>query len=168
MANGNESVLKVFSSPSLRQQVVGHSRWGGSHWEHISSCLWSRVPWVLHSRLVHCWQEADLSLLSRKGRSQENVPKPLGEASHDVRSAVGLGPLVGLLATSHPRPRPGHQLGSWPRVTLQRGCHEVGGSQHHLDLRSFNTLALLGASILYSTALSSSPRHVTVSSIKLD
>merc|ERR1712107_131671 len=71
-------------------------------------------------------------------------------------------PVVGLLAASHPRPCPGHQLGPWPRVTLQGGCHEVRRSQHHLDLclsqvwRSLNTLALLGAST-FSTALSSSP-----------
>ena len=45
-----------------------------------------------------------------------DVPHPVGEAAHDVRSAVGLGPLAGLLATGHPAPRPGHQLGPRPRV----------------------------------------------------
>ena len=69
---------------------------------------------VLYPRLVHCREEADLSLLPREGGPEEDVPQPLGEAPDDVRPAVGLGALAGLLAAGHPGPGPGHQLGPRP------------------------------------------------------
>ena len=85
---------------------------------HLVICKLS----VLYPGLVYCGQEADLSLLSREGGPEENVPQPLGEAPDDVRPAVGLGPMVGVLAARHPGPRPGHQLGPRTGVTVQGGC----------------------------------------------
>ena len=43
----------------------------------------------------------------------------MGEAAHDVRPAVGLGALARVLATRHPSPCTGHQLGPRPGVTLE-------------------------------------------------
>ena len=48
----------------------------------------------------------------------ENVSNSLGETSHDVWSASGLGSLVGLLAAGYPTPGSGDKLGSRPRVVL--------------------------------------------------
>ena len=44
----------------------------------------------------------------------------MGETSHDVCSAVGLAPLVGLLATCRSGFGAGHQLGIGLRVMIQR------------------------------------------------
>ena len=65
---------------------------------------------------MHRRQKTDLSLLPRKSGFKTNVSQPLGEASHDVRPAFGLAAMVGLLATNHISPRPGHQLGLRPRI----------------------------------------------------
>ena len=40
----------------------------------------------------------------------------MGETAHDVRSAVGLGAVAGLLAAGHPAPRTGDKLGPRPRI----------------------------------------------------
>ena len=69
--------------------------------------MWPRVPRVLHQRMVHCWQETDLPLLSREGGPEEDVPQPLGEGGEDVRPAAGLGEVAGLLAASHTGPGSG-------------------------------------------------------------
>lgn len=37
----------------------------------------SQIPRVLHPRLVHCGKEADVSLLQREGRPQEDVQQPV-------------------------------------------------------------------------------------------
>ena len=78
-------------------------------------CLLSsfQIPRILHPRLVHRREEADLSLLSREGGLKAHVSQPLGEAPHDVRPAAGLAALACLLAAHHPCPRAGDQLGPW-------------------------------------------------------
>ena len=83
-----------------------------------------QVPRVLHPWLVYCGQKRDVSLLPRKGRSQANVPEPVGEAAHDVRSAFGLVAVVGLLATHHSGSRPRNQLGPGSRVVPSSSAHK--------------------------------------------
>ena len=73
-------------------------------------------------------QEADLPLLPREGRPQADVSQPVGEAPHDVRAAAGLAAVAGVLATHHPCPGPGDQLGAGagiaaaPAGRLPRAC----------------------------------------------
>lgn len=55
---------------SVREQAAGVRGAGGGAGEHLQAELWPRVSRVLYQGLVHRWQEADLSLLSREGRSQ--------------------------------------------------------------------------------------------------
>ena len=91
--------------------------------------FFSQISRVLHPRLVHRGQEADVSLLPRKGRPQEDVPQPLGEAPHDVRQAVGLAPVARLLAARRPRHRPGHQLGIGTRIIKHFFCDSPLGAE---------------------------------------
>ena len=77
----------------------------------------SHLPRVLHTRLVHRREKANLSFLQRKGGSQANVSQPLGQAAFVVRQSVKLDPLFGRLATTHHHHRPGHQLESRIGVT---------------------------------------------------
>ena len=79
-----------------------------------------QVSRVLHSRLVHRWQEADLPLLSREGGPEENVPDSVGEASHHVRTAARLAQVAGLLAADHPHDCSSHQLGPRSRIGRRR------------------------------------------------
>jgi len=57
----------------------------------------------------------------------------MGEATHDVRPAAGLGPLAGVLAARHPPSGPGHQLG--PRARVTEGVELCSFSIYRKDLR---------------------------------
>ena len=67
---------------------------------------------------MHCWQERDLSVLPREGRSQENVSNPLGKAAHDVRPVAGLVALVSVLAANNSCYGPRHKLDTWTRIVF--------------------------------------------------
>ena len=54
-----------------------------------------------------------MSVLSRKSRSQKNVPNALGEASYDVWPIVRLVEMVSLLAANYTGARPRDQLDTW-------------------------------------------------------
>ena len=57
----------------LRQPAVTQGRRGGHHREDVPPLVQPRVPRILHSRMVYSGQKADMSVLSRESRSEENV-----------------------------------------------------------------------------------------------
>jgi hypothetical protein len=50
---------------------------------------------------VYSWQEADLSILSRKGGPEAHVQEPLGEASRTLWPALRFYQVLCRLATNH-------------------------------------------------------------------
>ena len=60
--------------------------------------------------MVHCWKETNMPILSRKGRSQKNVPDSMGEATYDVWTVIRLATLASVLAASHIGTSTGNQL----------------------------------------------------------
>ena len=89
-----------------------------------------QVPRILHSRVVHRGQEADVPILPREGRPEADVPEPLGEAAHDVRAAARLAEVARVLAAHHTRPRAGHQLGPRTGVTQDGKSGQSHGMTH--------------------------------------
>ncbi|XP_021099008.1 RING finger protein 121 isoform X2 [Heterocephalus glaber] len=76
----------------------------------------AQIPRVLYPRLVHCGKEADMSLLQRESRPEEDVQQSLGEASRHVWAAAGLASILGSLAACYHWPGAGHQLHPGPGV----------------------------------------------------
>ena len=66
--------------------------------------------------MVHCWKETNMPILSRKGRSQKNVPDSMGEATYDVWATVRLATLVSLLAANNTSACPGYKLDTRIRI----------------------------------------------------
>lgn len=132
-ASGSERVRGV------RQSIAGFREGGGCHREHLQAVLQSCVPRVLHTRLVHCRQKADVSLLQGEGGSTENVSQSvcswsgwiffgncvkllflnvlqLGEATRTLWQAAGLDSLVGRMAATYIFHSTRHQLDAGPGI----------------------------------------------------
>lgn len=96
---------------------------------HIQAGVRARVPRVLHPRLVHRGQEADLPLLQGEGGPQEDDHQPLGPAAHFLRTALGLDQVAGGVAAAHHLPIPRHQLVIWTRIDHTSRRHHCMAKQ---------------------------------------
>lgn len=74
---------------------------------------------VLHSRLAHNRQEADVSVLQGESRPEEAIQESVGEAALALRPVARLDSLSGGLAAAHPVFRARRQLRAGPRVTVK-------------------------------------------------
>ena len=63
--------------------------------------LRAHISRVLHTRVVHRREKANLPLLQGKSRSQADVPQSLGQTAFVVRKFVELDPISRRLATAH-------------------------------------------------------------------
>ena len=68
--------------------------------------------------MVYCWKETNMSILSRKSRSQKNVSNTLGKATYDVRPTTRLVEVVSLLAANYTGACPRDKLDTWIRITF--------------------------------------------------